>query len=128
MGIRLTTRGNWNRTRNWLKRMKHEDYISVINKYGEVGCQYLAEYTPKKTGKTAASWYYTIERNPKGFKIIWNNSNMDNHGKVPVAILIQYGHGTGTGGYVAAVDFINPAIRPVFENLAEAVWEEVCNS
>lgn len=128
LGIRITTRGNWDKTRNWLKRMERNDYLPVIEQFGEVGCRYLAEYTPKDTGKTAKSWRYEIKRDTKGITISWLNDNMDDHGNASVVILIQYGHGTGTGGYVAAVDFINPAIKPVFENLAEAVWKEVCKS
>lgn len=128
MGIRITTRGNWDKTKNWLKKMEREEYKSIIQKYGEIGCRELAHYTPKDSGETANSWYFTVESTAKGFTISWSNSHMDDHGQTPVAILIQYGHGTGTGGYVAAVDFINPAIQPIFENLAEAVWEEVCSS
>ena len=128
MGLTMRVRGNWNRTKEFLEKMKSQFYIPIIQRYGEIGCRALAEYTPKDTGATASSWYYVIKRMNKGFKIEWRNYHLDDDGRVPVAILIQFGHGTGTGGYVAPRDFINPALQPIFENLAEAVWEEVCNS
>ena len=109
--------------------MDGERFQSILNQYGEMGCRLLASATPKDTGKTAASWYYKINYNGnKGSSIEFYNTSMDDHGQTPVVILLQYGHGTGTGGYVQGIDFVNPTIQPTFENMAEAIWEEVCNS
>lgn len=93
---------------------------SVLIKYGRLGVQILEAATPKATGETAASWNYVIE----GTKLIFTNSNIVGHG-VPLAILIQYGHGTGSGGYVQGIDFINPAMRPIFEQIANECIREV---
>ena len=86
----------------------------------------MSAATPVDTGETASSWGYTLEETKKGISIVWTNSNV-NEG-VPIALILQYGHGTGTGGYVKGRDYINPAIRPIFDKIAEKVWNEVKNA
>ena len=95
---------------------------AIYDKYGAKGVNVLSAATPVDTGKTASNWYYRIS----GYTIIWGNSNLTTTG-VPIAILLQYGHGTRNGGYVQARDFINPAIKVIFEEIADAIWREVNN-
>ena len=97
----------------------------ILDKYGKLGVEALKEATPKDTGKTSESWFYTIEEEKNGnLKIVWRNSNLGN-GWAPIAILLQYGHATGNGGYVQGQDYINPAIDKVFHRIADDAWEEV---
>ena len=91
--------------------------------YGEKGVSALASATPVDTGKTAESWQYKIEQTKGSIRIYWTNTNVNNG--VPIAIIIQTGHGTGTGGYVQGRDYINPAIRPIFDNIANDVWRDI---
>ena len=91
--------------------------------YGQRGVNALAAATPKDTGLTAASWYYEVERTDNDLAIYWKNSNTNNG--VNIAVILQYGHGTNGGGYVRGIDYINPALRPIFEEIANDVWEEV---
>lgn len=103
--------------------MSKMDIRSILNKYGEKGVKALNQATPSQTGRTAASWSYTVEAKGGAYTIAWTNNVMA--GDVPLVILLQYGHGTGTGGYVAGRDFINPAIQPIFDQIATDVWKEV---
>ena len=96
-----------------------------LDKYGQAGVAALASATPTDTGKTASSWRYEIISTGSGFKIDFLNSNINEN--VNIALILQYGHGTGTGGYVAGRDYINPAIQPVFDKLADEAWKEVTN-
>lgn len=121
--ITFTTSGNFNNTENFLKRMSKSDQMALMNQFGQAGVEALSINTPIDTGETAQSWSYTITRKADSYRIDWVNSNVQNG--TPIAILIQYGHGTRTGGYVEAIDYINPAIRPIFESLADAIWGEV---
>ena len=123
MSITLTGKGDFSKTYSFLKRMKEQKFLSALEKYGEEGVKALRGATPRDTGLTAASWSYRIERGKDSATITWTNSNT-NHG-VPIVILIQYGHATGTGGYVQGRDFINPAMRPVFDKIAQEAWMEV---
>lgn len=117
--------GNFNKTFSFLRKIERPDLVtSVLEKCGEKGVEALASATPKDSGVTAASWYYEVETSGETSTITWLNSNLAN-GYFPVAIMLQYGHGTGTGGYVQGVDYINPAIKPVFDEIAETVWEVV---
>lgn len=98
---------------------------AILNKYGRLGVEALKEATPKDTGKTSESWYYTVEEESNGtLKIVWRNSNLANDW-APIAILLQYGHATGNGGYVQGRDYINPAIDKIFHRIADDAWEEV---
>ena len=120
-------KGSFNNLEGFLDRVSGHRYITwKLNRYGEKGVAALREATPKRTGKTADSWSYEIIENDDEIKIVWNNSNYNKWAQV--AVLIQYGHGTRNGGYVEGIDYINPAMRSVFQNIADAVWEVVVNS
>ena len=116
-------RGDLKKTRNFLERIVRRKYRDVLKKYGQRGVDALSAATPKDTGKTAGSWEYEIEQTQTGYTIEFNNTNL-NHG-VSIALLLQYGHGTRNGGYVQGIDYINPALRPVFEKMADEAWQEV---
>lgn len=125
MRLSLKTKvGEWKKTREWLKKLSEDDYLKILNSCGERGVRALASATPVDTGRTAASWSYEIERSDGHTTISWHNDNLTSQGD-PVAILLQYGHGTGTGGYVQGRDYINPAIQPVFDDISEEVWKAV---
>lgn len=124
--ISIKQSGDFKHTDKFLKKVIKKTYYDNIDKYGRIGVEELSRATPADTGTTAESWDYEIHRSIKGLKIVWTNSNMA--GTVPVAILIQYGHATRNGAYVQGIDFINPALRQVFDKLAEDVWKEVTNS
>ena len=121
--IQFKQKGDFSKTESFLKKLRKLDLDSVLRKYGELGVQALASATPVETGKTAASWDYKIEKGKGVVTITWTNSNVNNG--VPIALLIQYGHGTGTGGYVQGRDYIKPAILPIFDQLADPLWKEV---
>lgn len=121
--IQFKQKGDFSKTENFLKKLRKLDLDSVLDKYGKLGVDALSKATPVDTGKTAASWDYKISKTRGVVTITWTNSNVNNG--VPIALLIQYGHGTGTGGYVQGIDYIKPAIRPIFDDLAKALWEEV---
>jgi hypothetical protein len=121
--ITIVAKGSFDRTASWMRKMASGEIYNVLSKYGEVGRAALAQATPTDSGQTAASWSSDVSKKGNVWQITWSNSN-ENAG-VNVAIILQYGHGTGTGGYVAGQDYINPAIKPVFDQIAEAVWREV---
>ena len=98
--------------------------MDILPKYAQQGVDALSDATPKDTGLTAASWSYEIIQNADSISIFFNNSNVVD-GYYNVAILLQFGHGTRNGGYVAGRDYINPAILPVLEKIAKNAWEEV---
>lgn len=103
--------------------LKKAVQIKLLEKYGRIGVEALYLYTPKDTGLTAASWSYVINKTSKGYRIDFVNSNVRRG--VNIALILQFGHGTGTGGYVVGRDYINPALRPVFDQMALEVWREV---
>jgi hypothetical protein len=121
--IRFEHKGDFSKTNRFLKKAKNAIRISELDKYGQAGVAALSSATPKDSGKTASSWYYEIERQNGSVSIIFNNSNVNNG--VPIAIILQYGHGTGTGGWVEGRDYIKPAIRPIFDEIANSAWKEV---
>lgn len=121
--ITVTSKGDFSKTFGFLERLQEGLKISTLDKYGKAGVQALSEATPKDTGETASSWTYSIEHNVGSVSIIFNNGHEVNGENI--ALLLQYGHGTGTGGYVQGRDYINPAIQPVFDGLAESAWKEV---
>ena len=123
--IRVTQRGSFNNVEAFLKRMKERTYLTQLAKYGPIGVAALAAATPVESSKTAESWYYEIVDKPGYFAIHWLNSNVEDPGRIPVAVLIQYGHGTRNGGYVLGQDYINPALAPIFEQIAADMWKEV---
>lgn len=121
--IGFSQSGDFTKTIDFLGKAKEALSESSLAKYGEMGVKALERATPKRTGKTAASWYYEVEKTSSSVTITWSNSNV--HEGVVVAVLLQHGHGTGTGGYVRGVDYINPALKPVFDKIVEDVWKEV---
>lgn len=121
--IGVNSKGNFQKTRAFLDKMQKKRHLSELNRYGELGVKALAANTPVDTGKTALSWRYRIVRDRRGVRIEWYNTNVKN--RVPVAVLIQYGHGNRSGGYVQGRDYINPAMRPIFDNIARDVWKKV---
>ena len=124
--IRITTKGDFNNTFRFLNKMSKFKINKILEKYGQMGVEALRSATPIDSGKTAESWGYEISVGKEGATIHWTNTNQ-NKG-VYIAVILQYGHGTGTGGYVQGIDYINPAIRPVFDKIAEEAWMEVVNS
>lgn len=126
MGIRITCSGDYSKTMQFLNRLQRKDYLNVLAEYGRRGVEILRSATPKDTGKTADSWYYEIKQDRERTTISWCNRNV-NEGVV-IAAIIQYGHATGDGYYVEGVDYINPAMKPVFDDLANECWKEVCRS
>lgn len=123
--IVVETSGSFSRTENWLGRMSKLTIERELHKYGEMGVRALASATPVSTGLTAKSWAYEVRQSGRTWTLAWTNSNTANG--VPIAILLQYGHGTGTGGYVQGRDYINPAIKPVMDRIAAEVWRTVTN-
>lgn len=123
MGVVFRHKGDLKKTEKFLKRMAEKDVFKGLEKYAKQGVDALSSATPIDSGLTASSWGYEIHSSSDLYEIVWTNSNI-NEG-VPIAIILQYGHGTGTGGYVQGRDYINPAIRPVFDEIAENVWKEV---
>lgn len=121
--IRFETRGNFDRSIRWLTKLQRAEFYKKVNALAKTGTAALSAATPARSGKTASSWTETVSISGASCKIEWRNSNV-NQG-VPIALLIQYGHGTGTGGYVPPLDYINPAMRPIFEKIANDVWQEV---
>lgn len=124
--ITVTVKGNFSKTEKFLQKMKEFVRMSDFDKYGREGVEALRAATPIDSGVTANSWKYRIEHSGNELSIVWYNTNI-NQG-VPIAVILQYGHGTGCGGYVKGRDYINPAMRPVFDNIADRVWKEVTNS
>ena len=121
--ITFRSKGDFSKATSYFEKLKEISKVSDLDKYGREGVAALASATPKKTGKTAASWTYEIERQNGSVSINFGNSNV-NKG-VQIAIILQYGHGTGTGGWVQGRDYINPAIQPIFDKIAEEAWKEV---
>ena len=124
--LRLITfkhKGDFSNLTRFLERAKEAVHMGDLDKYGRAGVEALASSTPVDSGETANSWYYEITNSNGSAKITFNNSNIQNG--VPIAIILQYGHGTGTGGWVEGRDYINPAIQPIFDEIANNAWREV---
>lgn len=121
--ISFTSKGDFKNTESFFEKLKEVFKVGELDKYGRIGVEALRAATPKDTGETANSWGYTIERKEGQAKIIWTNSHI--HDGVNIAVILQYGHGTGTGGYVQGIDYINPAMRPVFQNIVDQALKEV---
>lgn len=126
MILRITSMGNLDGTESLLREASqiNETLMSILQKYGQKGVNALKQATPVRTGRTANSWGYSIDKNSKGITLSWTNSNISDG--VPIAILIQYGHGTRQGGYVEGRDYINPVIRPIFDEIVREVtrWDK----
>lgn len=121
--ISFRQKGDFSKTLKYLDRIRDPIKMGILDKYGREGVKALSSATPVDSGVTANSWYYKIEKDNKSAKVVFYNSHI-NKG-VPIAIIIQYGHGTGTGGWVQGRDYINPAIRPIFDKMANEIWREV---
>ena len=121
--IEFRQKGDFSKLNRYFERLKETANVGVLDKYGRVGVAALSSATPVNTGKTASSWYYDIKRQNGSVSIEFNNSNF-NKG-VPIAIILQYGHGTGNGGWIQGRDYINPAIQPIFDQIANDAWKEV---
>lgn len=121
--ISFRQKGDFSKLTRFLERMKEGIRLGELDKYGREGVAALSSATPVETGLTASSWYYKITNNKNQVRITFYNSNLQNG--VPIAIILQYGHGTGTGGWVEGRDYINPTIRPVFDKIADTAWKEV---
>ena len=121
--ISFRQKGDFSKLNRYLERVKESAKIGVLDKYGREGVAALASATPVETGKTANSWYYEIKRQNGSVSIDFKNSNIKDG--IPIAVILQYGHGTGTGGWVQGRDYINPAIQPIFDKIADSAWKEV---
>lgn len=124
--LKFRQKGNYAKLTTFLERIKHGVRISTLDKYGRAGVNALESVTPRDTGLTAESWSYEIEEMKHGVvKLSFHNSNIQNG--TNIAIVLQYGHATATGGWVEGRDYINPALQPIFDELADAAWKEVSN-
>lgn len=121
--ISIRQKGDFSKLSRYFERVREVARLGVLDKYGREGVAALSSATPAKTGKTAASWTYEIGRQNGSVSIVFRNTNI-NKG-VPIAIILQTGHGTGTGGWVQGRDYINPAIQPIFDKIADSAWKEV---
>ena len=116
-------RGDFSKTEKLLNKLLNKEYLNILEKYGRRGVEALSAATPVDSGATAASWTFEIEKDSEHTSIYWINTNTNQN--VNIAVILQYGHGTGTGGYVQGRDYINPAMRPIFDEIAEQAWKEV---
>jgi len=121
--IQCTVKGDFKKSNGFLKRLLKLDFNTLLKRYAEEGVEALASATPIRTGLTAASWNYEIVKDRHSVSIFWTNSNLENG--VPIAVILDFGHGTGIGTYVQGRHYISPAIRPVFDKIADAAWKEV---
>ena len=121
--ISFRQKGDFSKLTSFLEKAKEAVKIGNLDKFGREGVAALASATPVDSGITANSWYYEIENKNGSVTISFNNSNIQNG--IPIAVILQYGHGTGTGGWVEGRDYINPSIRPIFDKIAEDAWKEV---
>lgn len=121
--ITVVIAGSYKDLEAYLTRLSKLDIASILNASGQAGVNALAQATPVSTGLAAESWSYEVTHDSGTYTIAWTNSDIEN--SFPVVIMLQYGHGTGTGGWVAGKDFINPAIQPIFDRIANDVWKAV---
>lgn len=126
MRVKFEVSGGFTKTERFLNRIKRREYLNVLDEFGRDGVQALRNATPVNSGATAEAWDYEIKRTRDYTEIVWTNSNINDG--VPIAVILQYGHGTGTGGYVQGRDYINPAIRPIFDKIAEKAWKVVTSA
>lgn len=121
--IEMRQSGDFKKSLTFLTHLRTRNIRPILEKYGQKGVEALAEATPKATGKTAASWSYEIKMEKTGAVLSWKNANIVDG--VPIAVILQYGHSTRNGGYVQGVDYINPAMKPVFDAIRDELWKEV---
>ena len=121
--IKIVQKGNLNATKTFLTNASKMKIRDILERYAKEGVRALTDANPDNTGKPSDSWDYEIQKTKNGYSIYWTNSNINNG--VPIAVILQYGHGTNGGGYVQGVDYINPALKPIFDKLADNAWKEV---
>lgn len=121
MGV--TTSGSFDNTEKFLRDMSKNDIKGILGKFGQQGVDALSLATPKRSGHTARSWKYRVDRKGKRWVVEWYNTNFN--GDSQIAVLIQYGHGTGTGGFIEGIDYINPAMQPIFDQVIAEIWKGV---
>ena len=121
--IRFKHKGDFSKTKRFLSRSRKITDLRFLDKYGKKGVEALSSATPVETGETANSWYYEIKRGENSVSITFCNSHV--HGGVPIALMLQFGHGTKNGGWVDGRDYINPAIQPIFDEMVNEAWREV---
>ena len=126
MKISFSSKGDFSKTIKFLNKMKNVKINNILSKYGEIGVNALSQATPKDSGVTSRSWNYKIEVNNDNASIVWYNTNVVKG--VNIAVILQYGHGTRNGGWVEGRDYINPAMKPIFDKIADQVWKEVINN
>lgn len=124
--IIIESKGDFKNTEKFLRKISKGDIFRSLDKYGQEGVAALSAATPAESGATAAAWSYEVTKGRGQYSISWTNGHIV--GGVPVVILLQYGHGTGTGGYVQGRDFINPALKPIFDRIASDVWKAVTSA
>jgi len=123
MKLKIKTKGDWTKTENWLEKLKARHNFNVLEKYGREGVAALSAATPVDSGTTASSWSYKIVQNENGVALLFCNSNKTST-NIPIAILLQYGHGNGHGAYIQGRDFINPVTQPLFDKIVDNLWAE----
>lgn len=124
MTISASSSGSWDNTEAWLKRMSAgANVFASLERFGKAGVAALSAATPKESGDTAAQWFYEIIQDSGSWSIVWGNNHVEDGRQI--AVLLQYGHGTRTGGYVEGRDYINPALRPIFDQMAAEGWKVV---
>ena len=121
--IKIRQKGNFSRVFSYLNRIKNYNFEEQLNELGKEGVAALAAATPKDTGLTSKSWNYDVKVTKNDVTVTFSNSNIQNG--VPIAIILQYGHGTKNGYWIEGIDYINPALEPIFEKIADKIWEEV---
>jgi hypothetical protein len=121
--ISFKHKGDFSKTEKLLTKSFGKNYMNILERYGKLGVKMLSANTPVDTGLTAASWSYRIEQNKSNISVVWYNSNINKY--VNIAIILQYGHATRNGGWVQGRDYINPALQPIFDAMADAAWKEV---
>lgn len=121
--IKIEHKGNFANTEKFFRKVVTSEYTNIFDRYGREGVAALASATPKDSGETANSWDYTIKHTPSGSSITWTNSHIENG--VSIAMILQYGHATRNGGHVQGRDYINPALKPIFDKMTKDIWREV---
>lgn len=123
MSVSFITTGSWKKTENWLRKNSRGDFFQGLDSLAQKGVDALAKATPIESGLAAGSWSYEIKRTRTLLTITWLNTDLETG--FPVAIMLQYGYSTGTGGFVKGVDYINPAVKPVFDEIVDKIWKAV---
>ena len=123
MSSGIKQKGNFKKTNNFLRYVLDQRYLDILNRYGEEGVRALSANTPRDTGETASSWSYEIIRGKNKIILAFNNDHVEKG--VPIAVILQYGHATRNGGWVEGIDYINPAIQPIFKKIANDAWGRV---